>query len=131
MRILLLGGTGNLGLRLIPALLAHGHEVIAYVRSTFKLRGLVAERLFNAITTHEGDALDSAGVERALRQHDCDAIMNTAGNRIKHEGEQTNRSKTTEDHIAARMCLSERAALYALMSKYLHLITLFDTRDIY
>lgn len=87
MRILLLGGTGNLGLRLIPALVAHGHEVIAYVRSTSKLKGLVTERLLNAITTCEGDALDSAGVEAALRQYNCDAIMNTAGNRVKHNGE--------------------------------------------
>jgi putative NADH-flavin reductase len=88
MRILLLGGTGNLGKRLIPALLAHGHEVIAYVRSVPKLQSLVTPALFNAIKTHEGDALDSAAVEGALRQHNCDAVMNTAGNRVFDGSEQ-------------------------------------------
>lgn len=87
MRILLLGGTGNLGLRLIPALLAHGHEVIAYVRSISKLQGLITPELFKAIKICEGDALDSAGVEAALRKYNCDATMNTAGNRVKHDGE--------------------------------------------
>ena len=88
MRILLLGATGNLGLRLIPALVVHGHSVIAYIRSTTKLRSLIAPALFAAITTHEGDALDSGAVEAALRQHACDAVMNTAGNRITGGGEQ-------------------------------------------
>lgn len=87
MRILLLGSTGNLGLRLLPALLAHGHTVIAYVRSASKLQGLVTPALFNATTTYEGDALDSAGVEAALRQHNCDAVMQTSGNRFKHNGD--------------------------------------------
>ena len=88
MRIVLLGATGNLGQRLIPALLVHGHEVIAYVRSTSKLQSLIPPTLFSAIKTYEGDALDSAAVEAALRQHACDAIMNTAGNRITDGGEQ-------------------------------------------
>jgi putative NADH-flavin reductase len=88
MRILLLGATGNLGLRLIPALLVHGHEVVAYVRSASKLHSLTTPGLFDAIKIYEGDALDSVAVEAALHQHACDAIMNTAGNRIMDGGEQ-------------------------------------------
>ena len=82
MRVLLLGGTGNLGLRLIPALLAHGHIVTALLRSVDKLRSLIPQELFDKISTYQGDALDSAAVEDALRKHNCDAIMNTAGNRV-------------------------------------------------
>lgn len=82
MRVLLLGGTGNLGLRLIPALLAHGHIVTAYVRSVPKLQSLVSPAMFDNISTHEGDAFDSSAIEDALRKYNCDAIMNTAGNRV-------------------------------------------------
>ena len=80
MHVLLLGGTGNLGLRVIPALLAHGHTVVAYIRSEAKLRSLITPALFDAITIHIGDALDTSAVEAALRQHGCDGIMDTAGN---------------------------------------------------
>ena len=80
MRILLLGATGNLGRRLVPALLAHGHTVTAMVRSVDKLRSLLPQDLFSRISTIQGDALDSAAVEAALREHNCDAVMNTAGN---------------------------------------------------
>ena len=82
MRILLLGATGNLGLRLIPALLAHGHSVTAFVRSAHKLRSLITDDLQSRITIYEGDALDSTVVENALRHGYCEGVMNTAGNRI-------------------------------------------------
>ncbi|KAK4542053.1 hypothetical protein LTR36_007084 [Oleoguttula mirabilis] len=87
MRVLLLGATGNLGSRLIPALLAHRHTVIAFVRSREKLRTLISGALLDNIVVVEGDALDSAAVEDALRTHECDAIVNAAGTRIK-DGEQ-------------------------------------------
>lgn len=74
MHVLLLGGTGNLGLRMLPAMLAHGHNVVAYVRSESKLRSLVSARLAEQITIYVGDALDSQAVEKALREHGCDAI---------------------------------------------------------
>ena len=88
MRILLLGGTGNLGSRLIPALIAHGHVVIAYVRSMSKLRTTISPPLFDEIETYEGDALDSSAVEDAIQKYACDAIMNTAGTREPFGKEQ-------------------------------------------
>ncbi|KAK5123925.1 hypothetical protein LTR85_002122 [Meristemomyces frigidus] len=87
MRVLLLGATGNLGSRLIPALLAHRHVVVASVRSREKLRTLILANLLDRITVVEGDALDSATVEDVLQIHDCDAIVNAAGTRIWN-GEQ-------------------------------------------
>ncbi len=86
MQVLLLGGTGNLGLRLIPALLAHGHIVTTYVRSVEKLRSLISPALFEKISVYVGDALDSSEVEHAIRQHDCDAVMNTAGESDRTHG---------------------------------------------
>lgn len=80
MRVLLLGGTGNLGSRLIPALLAHSHVVTAFVRSKSKLQGIISPALFERITIYEGDGLDSEAVEDAIRKNNCDAIMQTSGN---------------------------------------------------
>lgn len=80
MKVLLLGATGNLGLRLLPALLAHNHTVVAFIRNKAKLLTLISPRLANSITIHIGDALDTASVETALREHGCDALVNTAGN---------------------------------------------------
>ncbi|KAK5130291.1 hypothetical protein LTR08_002251 [Meristemomyces frigidus] len=87
MRVLLLGATGNLGSRLIPAVLAHGHTVIASARSREKLRALISPTLFDRIEVVEIDALDSPAVEDILRTHDCEAIVNAAGTRIR-DGEQ-------------------------------------------
>ncbi|KAK4951726.1 hypothetical protein LTR10_009645 [Elasticomyces elasticus] len=88
MRVLLLGATGNLGSRLIPALLAHRHTVTVYVRSPDKLRGLISTALYDNITITTGDAMDSAAVEAAIRANNCDAIVNTAGNRMPSGQEQ-------------------------------------------
>lgn len=79
MRVLLLGSTGNLGSRLIPALLAHHHIVIAYVRSQSKLQSLLPTGLIKRITVYEGEGTDSEEILRALREFKCDAIINTAG----------------------------------------------------
>ena len=82
MKVLLLGATGNLGLRLLTALLAHNHTVTAFIRSKAKLLSLITPALAShpQLTIHIGDALDTHSVETALREHDCDAIVNTAGN---------------------------------------------------
>lgn len=80
MRVLLLGATGNLGSRLIPALLAHKHAVIVFVRSPEKLHSLVSSQLVNSVTVVKGDALDTEAIEAALRTHNCDALVNTAHN---------------------------------------------------
>jgi putative NADH-flavin reductase len=80
MRVLLLGATGNLGTRLLPALLAHGHTVVAFVRSKDKLRSLITPKLYDTITVITGDALDTDAVEAALLEHNCGALVQTSGN---------------------------------------------------
>jgi hypothetical protein len=79
LRVLLLGATGNLGLRLIPALLSHNHTVIAYVRNPSKLSSLLRPDLLSPITVVQGDAVDSAAIHRALIDHDCNALVCAAG----------------------------------------------------
>lgn len=81
MKVLLLGATGNPGSRVVPALLAHGHSVVAYVRSADKLRVMLPTSLLECIKIEQGDAFDIESVAATLRRHDCDALLNTAGNR--------------------------------------------------
>ena len=79
MRVLLLGATGNLGLRLIPALLTHSHTVIAYVRSASKLQSSLPVTVHESITVVQGDATSSHAIKTAILENKCDAVINTAG----------------------------------------------------
>ncbi|KIW90462.1 uncharacterized protein Z519_09108 [Cladophialophora bantiana CBS 173.52] len=79
MKVLLLGATGNLGLRLVAALLTHGHSVVAFVRSPNKLESLIPASVYQQITVVQGDATDSAAIKRAILDAGCDAVVNTAG----------------------------------------------------
>jgi uncharacterized protein YbjT (DUF2867 family) len=79
MKVLLIGATGNLGLRLVAALLTHGHSVVAYVRSSNKLESLLPESVYRQITVVQGNATDSASIKRAILNNNCDAVVNTAG----------------------------------------------------
>lgn len=79
MKVLLAGATGNLGLRLIVALLTHGHTVVAFVRSSSKLESLIPSSVFQQITVAQGDATDSVAIKRTILDNSCEAIINTAG----------------------------------------------------
>lgn len=76
MRVLLLGGTGNVGSRLLPALIAHEHEVIVYVRNPAKLSNEAKSR---ALAVESGSATDSDKIKNAILGHSCDAVINAAG----------------------------------------------------
>ncbi|KAF2227155.1 hypothetical protein BDZ85DRAFT_59239 [Elsinoe ampelina] len=79
MRVLLLGATGNVGSRLVPALLTHGHSVVAYVRSSSKLESILPASVFQQLIVVQGDASDSAAINKAILNNKCDAVVNTAG----------------------------------------------------
>ncbi|KAL8942517.1 MAG: hypothetical protein Q9216_001618 [Gyalolechia sp. 2 TL-2023] len=79
MKVLLLGATGNLGSRLIPALLAHGHNVVIYVRSESKLKNLVDSVALSKCAIVSGDATDTRAIEKAILTHQCDALISSAG----------------------------------------------------
>jgi len=84
MRVLLLGATGNLGLRCTTALLAHKHVVVVYVRNVPKLQSLVSPAVIAALEAIViGDATDAAGIKRAILEHDIDAIVDVAGTQVR------------------------------------------------
>ncbi|KAL8997692.1 MAG: hypothetical protein Q9169_003099 [Polycauliona sp. 2 TL-2023] len=79
MKVLLLGATGNLGSRLIPALLAHNHSIVIYVRSESKLKNLVDSAALAKCTIVSGDATDTRAIEETILTHQCNALVNSAG----------------------------------------------------
>jgi uncharacterized protein YbjT (DUF2867 family) len=79
MKVLLVGATGNLGLRLVAALLTHGHSVVAYVRSSEKLKHLLPASIYRQIDVVQGDATDTTSIKGAILDAGCDAVVNTAG----------------------------------------------------
>ena len=79
MKVLLIGATGNLGIRLVAALLTHGHSVVAFVRSSNKLESLLPASVYSQIAIVEGNATDSVSIKRAILDAKCDAVVNTAG----------------------------------------------------
>lgn len=79
MKVLLLGATGNLGSRILPSLLTHGHSVVAYVRSLKELQALLPEYVHHQIAVVQGDATDVALIKRAILDSRCDAVVTAAG----------------------------------------------------
>ena len=79
MKVLLVGATGNLGLRLVAALLTHGHTVVAFVRSSKKLESLLPAKVYSQITVVEGNATDRLAIKNAILDAKCDAVVNSAG----------------------------------------------------
>ncbi len=66
MKLLVFGGTGDIGLAVVGAALQGGHEVTAFVRSPGKL-GDLRER----VRVVEGDLTDAESVRAALPGHDA------------------------------------------------------------
>ena len=77
--LLVTGATGNLGSRLVPALLTHGHSVVVYVRSVSKLESLIPATVHEQITIVQGDATDAQAIKKAIIGHKCEAVVSTAG----------------------------------------------------
>lgn len=79
MRVLIIGATGNLGCRLVAALLTHSHSVVAFVRSSNKLKSLLPTSTYDQISTVQGNATDRNSIKRAILDTGCDAVVNAAG----------------------------------------------------
>ena len=79
MKVLVVGATGNLGIRLVPALLTHSHSVVAFVRSPNKLESLLPASVYGQIAVVQGNATDRFSIKRAILDANCDAVVNTAG----------------------------------------------------
>ena len=75
MRVLLLG-FGRVGSRLLPALLAHEHSVVAYVRNSAKIP-TAGRRRVSAVV--EGCGTEVSSIKEAILAHEVDAVVNAAG----------------------------------------------------
>jgi 2-alkyl-3-oxoalkanoate reductase len=107
MRVLVVGASGAIGMRLVPRLVEHGHEVIAGSRSAAKGAGLRALGAAAAVTF---DALDADAVGRVVASTHPDAIVYQAtaladsgfGRNLDKAFAPTNRLRTTGvDNILA------------------------------
>ena len=88
MKVLLLGVTGNVGSHALPALIKHGHTVVAYVRSPNKLAPAKRAVLADVVV---GSATNKSALKDAILAHNCDAVFHAAG-----VAQMFGRSKTGE-----------------------------------
>jgi nucleoside-diphosphate-sugar epimerase len=72
MRVFLAGATGVIGRRLVPELIAEGHQVTGMIRSSQKIEELRAMGAEPAVA----DALDGDAVMNAVREAHPDAVIN-------------------------------------------------------
>lgn len=72
MRVFVVGATGALGRRIVPGLLAQGHDVTAVGRSAERLRALASL----GATPAQCDLFDRTAIHRAMAGHD--AVINVA-----------------------------------------------------
>ena len=79
MKTLLLGATGNLGSRIIPALLAHNHQVYVFVRNPQKLQSLLPSSVFSKLEIIQGDATSESAVYSALKDSNAEILVTAAG----------------------------------------------------
>jgi len=81
MKVLVIGAAGNVGQRVVFYLLSEGHTVTAFVRSRSKLVSILSpDTASNAsLKIIEGDAVSVTSLTQAIRESDCDALMNCAG----------------------------------------------------
>src|SRR5882672_12235647 len=75
MRLVVLGATGGTGLEVVRQAIARGHSVTALVRSRDRLKPFG-----DRITVKQGDLLDRADLEQAIRGHD--AVVSGFGPRV-------------------------------------------------
>jgi nucleoside-diphosphate-sugar epimerase len=74
MRVFVAGGTGAIGRRLVPALVARGHEVVATTRRSDKVPILEAQGAGAVVV----DALDATAVGAAVAEAEPDVIVHQA-----------------------------------------------------
>ena len=98
MRILVTGATGYIGGRLVPALLATGHEVRCLARDPARIAGR-----FPGAEVARGDLFDAASLGEAL--HDCDVAYY-----LVHSMSDDRRDFSQRDREAAQIFAKAAAA---------------------
>jgi putative NADH-flavin reductase len=75
MKLVVLGATGGTGRELVRQAIEHSHSVTAFVRSPERLKPFQ-----DRITVKQGDLLDAAQLEQAIKGHD--AVLSAFGPRV-------------------------------------------------
>jgi putative NADH-flavin reductase len=75
MKLVVLGATGGTGLEIVRQAIKHGHSVTAFVRSPQRLK-----QFRDRITIKQGDLLNAAELELAIKSHD--AVLSGFGPRL-------------------------------------------------
>lgn len=79
MKVLLIGATGDLGIRLVAALLTHGHSVVAFLRSPNKLESLLPTSVYHQSPLFRAMPRIQSQSRGPILDASCDAVVNTAG----------------------------------------------------
>lgn len=102
MRVLVTGASGFVGVNLVEALLARGHEVVAMSLDAYPGPGRVTEI--------RGDTTDTVRVEREMREHRIEALWHGAAITAGAEREKREASRVVEVNLLATVRALEAAA---------------------
>jgi len=83
MKVIVLGGGGRLGSRVLGECVRAGHEATAFVRSRDRLRQAIGEQLYSRVNVVEGDVMDRAALTAAMSGHE--AAVQASGWRLQPE----------------------------------------------
>ena len=97
LKVLMFGGNGNLGARVLYQLAACGHDVTCFVRSEQRLRAGFNDKVFDDVAVIEADANDRAAVDSVMAAATYDVVVSTAGY-------VDNDVKTAEQALATPFC---------------------------
>ena len=101
MRVTVFGASGKIGRLVVEALLADGHDIVAYVRSPGKL-GLVHDRM----TVVPGPLSDGAGIIEAVRG--SAAVISALGPSLDRRAKGTPVTDGTRNIVAAMKAVRVR-----------------------
>jgi len=102
MRVLVTGASGFVGVNLVEALLARGHEVVAMSLDAYPGAGRTVEI--------RGDTTDTALLERSMREHQIEAVWHGAAITAWAEREKPEASPIVEVNLLATVRSLEAAA---------------------
>jgi nucleoside-diphosphate-sugar epimerase len=111
MRILVTGASGFVGVNLVAALLARGHEVLAISADAIPAEAVVGwTALSGRLTEITGDVCDASMLERLMRAHEIGAVWHGAAITAGPDREKREPRRILEVNLLATVGALEAAA---------------------